>query len=71
MLSCPVGVCLSRYSDLLQVEPLMPGARGEIIIFKVMKVNAIICQSQNTGCSHTATGSEAPRLLSGENEEHL
>eukprot|EP00066_Takifugu_rubripes_P026953 XP_011616219.1 PREDICTED: protein FAM208A-like isoform X1 [Takifugu rubripes] len=31
------GVCLSRYSDLLQVEPLAPGARGEIIIFKVMK----------------------------------
>ncbi|XP_050930559.1 LOW QUALITY PROTEIN: protein TASOR [Lates calcarifer] len=31
------GVYLSRYSDLLQVNPLTPGATGEIIIFKVMK----------------------------------
>lgn len=44
-----IGVCLSRYSDLLQVEPLTPGARGEIIIFKVMKVNPITWQSQNMG----------------------
>lgn len=33
-----VGVYLSRYSDLLQVDPITPGATGEIIIFKVMKV---------------------------------
>lgn len=45
------GVCLSRYSDLLQVEPLAPGARGEIIIFKVMKVNPILWPSPNMGCS--------------------
>ncbi|KAM3621562.1 uncharacterized protein V6R79_012819 [Siganus canaliculatus] len=31
------GVYLSRYSDLLQVNPMTPGATGEIIIFKVMK----------------------------------
>ncbi|XP_061747600.1 protein TASOR [Nerophis ophidion] len=31
------GVYLSRYSDLLQVQPLTPGATGEVIIFKVMK----------------------------------
>lgn len=34
-----LGVYLSRYSDLLQVDPITPGATGEIIIFKVMKVN--------------------------------
>ncbi|XP_068452041.1 protein TASOR isoform X2 [Clinocottus analis] len=31
------GVYLSRYSDLIQVNPITPGATGEIIIFKVMK----------------------------------
>ncbi|XP_029947947.1 protein TASOR isoform X2 [Salarias fasciatus] len=31
------GVYLSRYSDLLQKNPLTPGTTGEIIIFKVMK----------------------------------
>nr|XP_061786654.1 protein TASOR-like [Nerophis lumbriciformis] len=31
------GVYLSRYSDLLQVQPLTPGATGDLIIFKVMK----------------------------------
>nr|XP_057910663.1 protein TASOR isoform X2 [Doryrhamphus excisus] len=31
------GVYLCRYSDLLQVHPLTPGAKGELLIFKVMK----------------------------------
>ncbi|XP_070759390.1 protein TASOR [Enoplosus armatus] len=31
------GVYLSRYSDLLQIHPITPGATGEILIFKVMK----------------------------------
>ncbi|XP_029286862.1 protein TASOR isoform X3 [Cottoperca gobio] len=31
------GVYLSKYSDLLQINPLNPGFTGEIIIFKVMK----------------------------------
>ncbi|XP_028285259.1 protein TASOR isoform X2 [Parambassis ranga] len=31
------GVYLSRYSDLLQINPFAPGTTGEIIIFKVMK----------------------------------
>ncbi|XP_060897283.1 protein TASOR isoform X1 [Labrus mixtus] len=31
------GVYLSRYSDLLQNNPVTPGFMGEIIIFKVMK----------------------------------
>uniref|UniRef100_A0A8C6TNS8 TASOR pseudo-PARP domain-containing protein n=1 Tax=Neogobius melanostomus TaxID=47308 RepID=A0A8C6TNS8_9GOBI len=31
------GVYLSRCSDLLQMNPLTPGAAGEIIIFKVIK----------------------------------
>ncbi|XP_060925088.1 uncharacterized protein tasora isoform X2 [Limanda limanda] len=31
------GVYLSRYSDLLQINPFTPGATAEIIIFKVMK----------------------------------
>lgn len=45
-----VGVYLSRYSDLLQVDPIAPGATGEIIIFKVMKVRpqAGGCLSQHT-----------------------
>lgn len=34
-----LGVYLSRYSDLIQMDPLTPGATGEIVIFKVMKVN--------------------------------
>lgn len=36
--SCP-GVYLSRYSDLIQMEPLVAGASGELVIFKVLKVN--------------------------------
>lgn len=32
------GVYLSKYSDLLQVNPFNPGVMGEIIIFKVIKV---------------------------------
>ncbi|XP_027135126.1 uncharacterized protein tasora isoform X2 [Larimichthys crocea] len=31
------GVYLSRYSDLLQLNAITPGATGEILIFKVMK----------------------------------
>eukprot|EP00063_Salmo_salar_P046636 XP_014021471.1 PREDICTED: protein FAM208A-like isoform X1 [Salmo salar] len=31
------GVYLSKYSDLLQVNPFNPGVMGEIIIFKVIK----------------------------------
>ncbi|XP_062871377.1 protein TASOR [Trichomycterus rosablanca] len=31
------GVYLSKYSDLLQINPFEAGASGEIIIFKVMK----------------------------------
>ncbi|XP_056130388.1 protein TASOR-like [Lampris incognitus] len=31
------GVYLSKYSDILQVNTLTPGAAGEILIFKVMK----------------------------------
>nr|XP_029526223.1 uncharacterized protein LOC115135559 isoform X1 [Oncorhynchus nerka] len=31
------GVYLSKYSDLLQINPLNPGVMGEIIIFKVIK----------------------------------
>ncbi|CAG5977835.1 unnamed protein product [Menidia menidia] len=36
------GVYLSRYSDLLQMNPLTPGTTGEIIIFKVMKVDELL-----------------------------
>ncbi|KAG8430458.1 hypothetical protein GDO86_020561 [Hymenochirus boettgeri] len=32
-----MGVYLSRYADLLQTNPLEPGATGEIFIFKVIK----------------------------------
>ncbi|XP_026162783.1 uncharacterized protein tasora isoform X2 [Mastacembelus armatus] len=31
------GVYLSRYSDLLHLNPFTPGTTGEIVIFKVMK----------------------------------
>ncbi|KAL0978818.1 hypothetical protein UPYG_G00176120 [Umbra pygmaea] len=31
------GVYLSKYSDLLQINPFNPGVMGEIIIFKVIK----------------------------------
>ncbi|KAM6979745.1 protein TASOR-like [Aplochiton taeniatus] len=31
------GVYLSKYSDLLQINPFSPGVNGEVIIFKVMK----------------------------------
>lgn len=40
--SLSLGVYLSRYSDLLQVNPLTPGSAGEILIFKVLKVNQLI-----------------------------
>ncbi|KPP72892.1 protein FAM208A-like, partial [Scleropages formosus] len=33
-----MGVYLSKYSDLLQMNPFDPGTTGDIIIFKVMKV---------------------------------
>ncbi|XP_036987996.2 protein TASOR isoform X4 [Artibeus jamaicensis] len=32
-----MGIYLSRYADLLQTNPLEPGAVGDIIIFKIMK----------------------------------
>ncbi|KAM8914826.1 protein TASOR isoform 2-T2 [Spinachia spinachia] len=31
------GVYLSRYSDLIQITPLTPGFKGDLVIFKVMK----------------------------------
>lgn len=34
-----LGVYLSKYSDLLQMNPFEVGAAGDIIIFKVMKVS--------------------------------
>lgn len=33
-----VGVYLSKYSDLLQINPFEVGAFGDMIIFKVMRV---------------------------------
>lgn len=33
------GVYISRYADLLQPNPLETGATGDVIIFKVIKVN--------------------------------
>uniref|UniRef100_A0A8D0GFN6 Transcription activation suppressor n=1 Tax=Sphenodon punctatus TaxID=8508 RepID=A0A8D0GFN6_SPHPU len=32
-----MGVYLSRYADLLQANPLEPGAAGDIVIFKIIK----------------------------------
>jgi hypothetical protein len=37
------GVYLSKYSDLLQINPFNPGVMGEIIIFKVIKVRKPCC----------------------------
>lgn len=34
-----LGVYLSKYSDLLQMNPFEVGAAGDIILFKVMKVS--------------------------------
>uniref|UniRef100_A0A4W4EII8 Transcription activation suppressor b n=1 Tax=Electrophorus electricus TaxID=8005 RepID=A0A4W4EII8_ELEEL len=34
---CFTGVYLSKYSDLLQINPFEVGASGDVIIFKVMK----------------------------------
>lgn len=36
---------LSKYSDLLQINPFEPGATGDIIIFKVIKVGLAFCYS--------------------------
>lgn len=33
------GVYISRYADLLQPNPLEAGATGDVIIFKIIKVN--------------------------------
>lgn len=33
-----MGVYLSKYADLLQVNPLEAGAVGDVVIFKIMKV---------------------------------
>lgn len=33
------GVYLSRYADLLQPNPLEAGATGDVIVFKIIKVN--------------------------------
>ncbi|XP_021550774.1 protein TASOR isoform X7 [Neomonachus schauinslandi] len=32
-----MGIYLSRYADLLQANPLEPGAVGDVVIFKIMK----------------------------------
>lgn len=33
-----VGVYLSKYSDLLQINPFEVGSIGDMIVFKVMRV---------------------------------
>lgn len=33
-----VGVYLSKYSDLLQINPFDVGSSGDMIVFKVMRV---------------------------------
>lgn len=33
-----VGVYLSKYSDLLQINPFEAGSTGDMIVFKVMRV---------------------------------
>jgi len=33
------GVYISRYADLLQPNPLEDGATGDVIVFKIIKVN--------------------------------
>lgn len=35
------GIYISRYADLLQPNPLEIGATGDVIIFKVIKVNLL------------------------------
>ncbi|XP_012661613.1 protein TASOR isoform X1 [Otolemur garnettii] len=32
-----MGIYLSKYADLLQANPLEPGAMGDVVIFKIMK----------------------------------
>lgn len=36
------GVYISRYADLLQPNPLEAGATGDVIVFKIIKVNFIL-----------------------------
>lgn len=38
-----VGVYLSKYSDLLQINPLEVGSSGDMIVFKVMRVWLPFC----------------------------
>lgn len=38
-----VGVYLSKYSDLLQINPFEVGSSGDMIVFKVMRVWLSFC----------------------------
>lgn len=38
-----VGVYLSKYSDLLQINPFEVGSSGDMIVFKVMRVWLPFC----------------------------
>lgn len=43
------GVYLSKYSDLLQINPFEVGSYGDMIIFKVMRVRLVFC-CQSPAC---------------------
>lgn len=53
-----VGVYLSKYSDLLQINPFEAGSSGDVIIFKVMRVWLPFCHvdfSRFPGTSSSST----------------
>ncbi|XP_063065427.1 protein TASOR isoform X3 [Engraulis encrasicolus] len=74
------GVYLSRYSDLLQMNPFEPGTTGDIIVFKIMKGKLktiyetgpknIVDPTQKFDCHVSKNGSKVASLYSYRAFEH-
>lgn len=65
------GVYLSKYSDLLQINPFEVGSYGDMVVFKVMRVRlASVSLSCSLNSNPPGASSSSPLCSSGPRQTH-
>lgn len=65
------GVYLSKYSDLLQINPFEVGSYGDMIVFKVMRVRLKFCCSPSCLISSSSQASSSSLCVSQGRVKHI
>lgn len=65
------GVYLSKYSDLLQINPFEVGSYGDMIVFKVMRVRLKFCRSPSCLISSSSQTSSSSLCVSQGRVKHI